>query len=135
MLGRLEQGYARERQFISDASHELKTPLTIINANAQMLERWADRDPEIRAESLAAIKDESGALARMVSGMLVLAKAEAGDSIVREAVDLKAMIADAVASSAHRAAREASRADFDAGSRHVHRVRQRRPAAPALRRT
>jgi signal transduction histidine kinase len=112
MLGRLEQGYARERQFISDASHELKTPLTIINANAQMLERWADRDPDVRAESLAAIKNESGALARMVSGMLVLAKAEAGDAIQRESVNLESVIAEAVAAASHRASEKNLALDF-----------------------
>ncbi len=45
LLSRLAEAFARERQFISDASHELKTPLTSINANAQMLLRWGDRDP------------------------------------------------------------------------------------------
>ena len=52
LLQRLAEAFARERQFISDASHELKTPLTSINSNAQMLMRWADRDPEVRSESL-----------------------------------------------------------------------------------
>ena len=45
MLDRLQDAFARERQFISDASHELKTPLTVINANAQLIRRWGDRDP------------------------------------------------------------------------------------------
>lgn len=96
MLGRLEEAFARERQFISDASHELKTPLTIINANAQMLERWADRDPKLRAESLHAIAGESASLARMVNGMLVLAKAESGDAIPREPVELAPIVEEAV---------------------------------------
>ena len=60
LLQRLAEAFARERQFISDASHELKTPLTSINANAQMLLRWADRDAEIRRESLETIAHESG---------------------------------------------------------------------------
>ena len=96
MLDRLEDGFARERQFISDASHELKTPLTVINANAQMLERWADRDPDVRAMSLRAIRDESASLAAMVNGMLLLAKAESGDDIPREPLALDGIVADAV---------------------------------------
>jgi two-component system OmpR family sensor kinase len=96
MLDRIEEGFARERQFISDASHELKTPLTVINANAQMLERWADKDEEIRAESLRAIREESAALSRMINGMLLLAKAESGDGMPREPVPLDRVVAEAV---------------------------------------
>jgi len=103
MLERLEAAFVRERQFISDASHELKTPLTVINANAQMLERWADRDPEIRADSLHAIREESSSLAAMVNGMLLLGKAESGDDIPREAVVLDNVVADAVRSARPRA--------------------------------
>jgi signal transduction histidine kinase len=103
MLDRLEEGFARERQFISDASHELKTPLTIINANAQMLQRWADKDPQIRADSLDAIRTESASLSRMINGMLLLAKAESGDGIPREPVALDAVVAEAVKSAAPRA--------------------------------
>ena len=73
-----KSAFARERQFISDASHELKTPLTVINANAQLIRRWGDRDPAFSAESLDAIVDESARLAEMVGGML-----HAGQSRVR----------------------------------------------------
>jgi signal transduction histidine kinase len=104
MLDRLEEGFARERQFISDASHELKTPLTIINANAQMLQRWADRDPQIRADSLDAIRTESASLSRMINGMLLLAKAESGDGIPRASLALDGVVAEAVKLAATRAA-------------------------------
>lgn len=94
MLDRLQAAFARERQFISDASHELKTPLTVINANAQMLRRWADRDETIRTESLNAIIDESAGLAGMVNGMLLLAKADSGEQIPKEPLDLNAVVRD-----------------------------------------
>ena len=95
MLDRLQAAFARERQFISDASHELKTPLTVINANAQMLRRWADRDDRIRSESLSAIIEESAGLAGMVNGMLLLAKADSGEQIPKEPLDVNAVAREA----------------------------------------
>jgi len=106
MLDHLQSGFARERPFISDASHELRTPLTVINANAQMLQRWGDRDPEITRTSLEAIAEESGRLAGMVSGMLTLSKAEAGDAIPKEPVVLERLVDDVVAHAQDRAAAE-----------------------------
>ncbi len=104
MLDRLQAAFARERQFISDASHELKTPLTVINANAQLIRRWGDRDPVVKAESLDAIVEESSRLAEMVSGMLVLAKADAGDQIPKEPLALGGIVADVIAHATERAA-------------------------------
>ena len=106
LLARLEEAFARERQFISDASHELKTPLTSINANAQMLLRWGDRDERTRVESLNTIVGESASLAGMVNGMLTLAKADRGDAIPKTPVSLRAVAADVVASAAQRAREE-----------------------------
>ena len=106
MLDRLQSAFARERQFISDASHELRTPLTVINANAQMLQRWGDRDPEIMRASLEAIAEESGRLAGMVSGMLTLSKAEAGDAIPKEPIVVERLVDDVVAHAQERAAAE-----------------------------
>lgn len=104
LLARLQEAFARERQFISDASHELKTPLTSINANAQLLLRWGDRDAEIRKESLETIVDESSTLAGMVNGMLTLAKADRGDAIPKEPSSLAHLVAEAVRNASGRAA-------------------------------
>ena len=104
LLARLEEAFARERQFISDASHELKTPLTSINANAQMLVRWGDRDEHIRKESLQTIVNESSSLADMVNGMLTLAKADSGDAIPKEPLSLAALAGEAVTATSARAA-------------------------------
>jgi two-component system, OmpR family, sensor kinase len=103
MLDRLQSAFARERQFISDASHELRTPLTVIHSNAQMLQRWGDRDPEVLKHSLEAIADESGRLAGMVSGMLTLSKAEAGDAIPKEPLVLERLVDEVVARERERA--------------------------------
>jgi signal transduction histidine kinase len=118
MLARLQEAFARERQFISDASHELKTPLTVINANAQMLARWADRDEVIRRESLAAIIDESSQLAQIVNGMLLLAKADSGDAIPKEPLVLDAVVADAVAHLQDRAERKSLALTYEESPEH-----------------
>ena len=104
LLARLGEAFARERQFISDASHELKTPLTSINANAQMLLRWGDREPAIRRESLETIVRESGDLAGMVNGMLTLAKADRGDELPKEPLSLAQIASEVSQNAAPRAA-------------------------------
>ncbi len=103
LLQRLAEAFARERQFISDASHELKTPLTSINANAQMLLRWGDQDQTIRRESLETIARESADLAGMVNGMLTLAKADRGDEIPKEPVSLAQIASEVCQNSTPRA--------------------------------
>lgn len=115
LLARLEEAFARERQFISDASHELKTPLTSINANAQMLARWGDRDEQIRQESLRTIIDESASLADMVNGMLTLAKADSGDAIPKEPLSLDAVAQEAVNATAQRAGEKGLTLKLEAG--------------------
>ncbi len=103
LIDRLGEAFARERQFISDASHELKTPLTSINANAQMLLRWGDKDERIRLESLETIVRESSSLAGMVNGMLTLAKADRGDTIPKEPVALADLVDEAARGAMQRA--------------------------------
>ncbi len=95
MLSRLEAAFARERRLIADASHELKTPLTVINANAQMLERWADRDEGVRRESIAAIRAESANMARVLNAMLTLAKTDDPRALAMEPTDLSALVREA----------------------------------------
>lgn len=114
LLARLEESFARERQFISDASHELKTPLTSINANAQMLARWGDRDENVRKESLETIAKESASLAGMVAGMLTLARADSGEAIPKQRVSLKALGAEAVAAAQPRAEAKSLELQFHA---------------------
>ncbi len=113
LLARLGEAFARERQFISDASHELKTPLTSINANAQMLLRWGDQDNAIRRESLETIVRESADLAGMVNGMLTLAKADRGDDIPKEPLSLAQIASEVTQNALPRAAEK--RIDLEFG--------------------
>ncbi len=94
MLGRLESAFARERRFIADASHELKTPLTVINANAQMLARWGGRDPKVMGEALSTIEAESATMARVINAMLTLAKTDNPEALTLETVDLTRLIGE-----------------------------------------
>ena len=112
LLQRLAEAFARERQFISDASHELKTPLTSINANAQMLLRWGDRDPTVLRESLETIAGESAQLAAMVNGMLTLAKADRGDEIPKEPVALAQLASEVARNAEPRAAEKRLQVNF-----------------------
>jgi len=98
MLGRLEAAFARERRFIADASHELKTPLTVINANAQMLSRWGTADESIMREALATIQNESATMARVINAMLTLAKTDNPETLTLERVNLRELVRDVGAS-------------------------------------
>jgi two-component system sensor histidine kinase ArlS len=116
LLARLAEAFARERQFISDASHELKTPLTSINANAQLLLRWGDRDQAIRSESLETIARESADLAGMVNGMLTLAKADRGDEIPKEPLSLAQIASEVTQNASPRAAEKHIDLNFTYGA-------------------
>ncbi len=76
MIGILEQNFEKQEQFVSDASHELKTPLTIIDSYASMLKRWGMERPDLVNESIEAIHSEAARMKDMTEQMLLLAKNE-----------------------------------------------------------
>jgi signal transduction histidine kinase len=76
MLARLEKSFLAQRQFIADASHELKTPLTAILGHANLLRRHGKTDPALVDEATTAIIEEAQRLHRMTLDLLELARAD-----------------------------------------------------------
>ncbi len=84
MLDSLQQAFERQENFVSDASHELKTPLSVIAGYANLLRRWGKDDPKILDEAVDAISRESENMRRIVDQLLWLAKL--GNFTVNETV-------------------------------------------------
>ena len=84
MLDRLRGSYDRERRFVADASHELRTPVAVIKAELEGALRRAPADPDLR-ESLTAAVDECDRLAQLAEDLLVLARSGDGALAVRPA--------------------------------------------------
>ena len=85
MLYRLEDAYAMQTKFVSDASHELRTPIAVIQGYANLLSRWGSEDPDTLRESIEAIRSEADSMKQMVNQLLFLAR---GDSDTLE-VDMQ----------------------------------------------
>ncbi|MFS0654398.1 sensor histidine kinase [Bacillus sp. 179-C3.3 HS] len=70
----LEQHYEKEQQFLHDASHELKTPITVIMSYSNLLKRWGQTKPDVIEEASQAIHEESRKMKRLTDELLTLAK-------------------------------------------------------------
>jgi len=78
LLDRLRQALRTQRQFMADASHELRTPVSVIQSAAEVTLARARRDEADYRDALAIVRDEAQRLGRLVEDMLVLARADAG---------------------------------------------------------
>ena len=74
MMGQLESNFKKQEQFVSNASHELKTPLTVIESYARLLSRRGFNDRSVAEEAVAAILGESIRMKDMIAQMLELAR-------------------------------------------------------------
>ena len=74
MLDRIERSYNSQKQFVSDASHELRTPIAVIRGYTDMLRRWGKDDPEVLDEGIAAISQEAESMKELVESLLFLAR-------------------------------------------------------------
>ena len=74
LLDRMRDSYRQQARFVSDASHELRTPISVIQGYANMLDRWGKSDESVLDESIAAIKSESENMKNLVEQLLFLAR-------------------------------------------------------------
>lgn len=78
MLTRLQTGFEQQRRFVADASHELRTPITVISGYVNMLDRWGKQDPHALEEGLEAVKSEAANMNALIEKLLYLARADQG---------------------------------------------------------
>ncbi len=88
MLERLDAGFAAQRQFLDDAGHELKTPLTVLRGHLELLDHG---DPEELAHTRELLLDETDRMSRLVGDLILLAKSRRPDFLVLGEVDLTAL--------------------------------------------
>jgi signal transduction histidine kinase len=84
MMDRLQSAFTSQQDFINDASHELRTPITIIQGHLELM----GDDPEEQQEVLGLVNGELERMNRFVNDLLILAKAGRPDFIQPELVDL-----------------------------------------------
>jgi len=111
MLDRLEEAFTTQRQFLDDAGHELRTPITIVRGHLELLDA---ANPAEVDETKALVIDELDRMARMVDDLVTLAKAERPDFLRPAPVNVGVLIDDVfdkVRALGHRDWRVDARAD------------------------
>ncbi|HNJ77804.1 MAG TPA: HAMP domain-containing sensor histidine kinase [Marmoricola sp.] len=93
MLDRLESAFSTQRQFLDDAGHELRTPITVIRGHLELL----GDDPAERSETIALVLDELDRMRRIVEELLDLARAERPDFVRRVPTNITDLTVDALA--------------------------------------
>lgn len=92
MLDRLDAAYSSQLRFVSDASHELRTPIAVIQGYANLLDRWGKNDTVTLQESIDAIKSEAAGMQDLVEQLLFLARSDNSSIVLSiETVDISAL--------------------------------------------
>ncbi|MFM8205510.1 MAG: sensor histidine kinase, partial [Actinomycetales bacterium] len=105
MLSRIAESFAvrtaseeKLRRFVADASHELRTPLTAIRGFAELHRQGAVKGEEKTGELIRRIEQESIRMSTLVEDLLLLARLDQSREMEFEPVDLKTLVAEAIAS-------------------------------------
>ncbi len=92
MLARIEELFRAQQRFVADVSHELRSPLTAVRGNLDLLKRGAADDPAERAQVIDAIDSETARMSRLVSDLLLLARQDSGVPIARQPIELDTLL-------------------------------------------
>jgi signal transduction histidine kinase len=87
MMDRLQSAFVSQRDFINDAGHELRTPVTIIRGNLELM----GDDPQEQEETIALVLDELDRMASLVDDLSLLTKSERPDFLRGEPVDIQSL--------------------------------------------
>lgn len=88
MIEHLKSNFDKQEQFVSNASHELKTPISIIKSYSQFLKRHGEKRPEVIPEAIEAIDSETDRMQLLIEQMLELAKNRHKTTFKRTKVDI-----------------------------------------------
>jgi two-component system, OmpR family, sensor kinase len=95
-FGDLQASENRLRRFVSDASHELRTPIAAVSAYAQLFQRGAAAHPDDLGRVMDGIERETGRMGHLVEDLLLLARLDEHHAVIREPVELVGLAAEAV---------------------------------------
>ena len=76
MIGQLESAFDAQKQFVSDASHELRIPLTVIQGYSDILSSWGKENPQLLEESVDSINEEIQNMKKLVEELLLITRLE-----------------------------------------------------------
>ncbi len=93
MLDRLRDAFSGQQRFLDDASHELRTPITVIRGHLELM----GEDPHERRRTLELVHDELRRMSRLVDDLMLLARAERPDFLRLREVDVADLVMDVVA--------------------------------------
>jgi signal transduction histidine kinase len=115
LLRQMQEAKLQQMRFVNDASHELRTPIAVIQGYVNMLDRWGKDDPDVLAESIASLKAESEHMQELVEQLLFLARGDAGRTVLRRAhTNLAALVGEVCEESQMIDAEHTYRLAFDA---------------------
>jgi signal transduction histidine kinase len=94
MLGRLQEAFMSQRRFLSDASHELRTPMTVVRGQLELLAMDVESLTGRRSMSIAI--EELDRMGRIVEDLLLLARLDEGMTLARDSVEVELVVGEAL---------------------------------------